>query len=85
MSVFDFSARNPVNGFQAPDFQTFRTGVGGAGPGGSAYDPTVYASRVIVALLLGFLIFLSIVIYGMWVASGVVAEKSSRVMEMLAK
>lgn len=83
VSVFDFSARNPVNGYLAPDFQTFRTGLGGSGAGGAPYDPTVYASRVIVALLLGFLIFLSIVIYGMWVASGVVAEKSSRVMEML--
>jgi ABC-2 type transport system permease protein len=31
----------------------------------------------------GFLIFLSIVIYGMWVAQGVVAEKMSRVMELL--
>ena len=31
----------------------------------------------------GVLIFITIVIYGMWVASGVVAEKSSRVMELL--
>jgi ABC-2 type transport system permease protein len=29
------------------------------------------------------LIFITLVIYGMWVAAGVVAEKSSRVMEML--
>jgi ABC-type Na+ efflux pump permease subunit len=31
----------------------------------------------------GFLIFITIVIYGMWVAQGVVAEKASRVMELL--
>jgi ABC-2 type transport system permease protein len=31
----------------------------------------------------GVLIFITIVIYGMWVAAGVVAEKSSRVMELL--
>ena len=31
----------------------------------------------------GFLIFITIVIYGMWVAQGVVAEKTSRVMELL--
>jgi ABC-2 type transport system permease protein len=84
VAVFDFAARNPVNGFLAPDFQTFRTGLGGGGgPGGTPYDPTAYASRVIVGVMLGVLIFITIVIYGMWVASGVVAEKSSRVMEML--
>ncbi|HET7030993.1 MAG TPA: ABC transporter permease [Candidatus Limnocylindrales bacterium] len=83
IAVFDFAARNPVNGFLAPDFQTFRTGLGGAGGSGVPYDPTAYASRVIVGVMLGVLIFITIVIYGMWVASGVVAEKSSRVMEML--
>jgi ABC-2 type transport system permease protein len=31
----------------------------------------------------GFLIFITIVIYGMWVATGVAAEKSSRVMELM--
>ena len=29
------------------------------------------------------LIFITLVIYGMWVAAGVVAEKSSRVMELM--
>ena len=33
--------------------------------------------------MFGFLIFITIVIYGMWVAQGVVAEKASRVMELL--
>jgi ABC-2 type transport system permease protein len=82
VAIFDFAARNPINGFVAPDFQTFRT-AGGGGPGAAPYDPTAYASRVIVGVMLGVLIFITIVIYGMWVASGVVAEKSSRVMEML--
>jgi ABC-2 type transport system permease protein len=82
VAIFDFAARNPINGFVAPDFQTFRT-LGGGGPGAAPYDPTAYASRVIVGVMLGVLIFITIVIYGMWVASGVVAEKSSRVMEML--
>jgi ABC-2 type transport system permease protein len=82
VAVFDFAARNPINGFLAPDFQTFRAS-GGVGPGAAPYDPTAYASRVIVGVMLGVLIFITIVIYGMWVASGVVAEKSSRVMEML--
>lgn len=82
VAIFDFAARNPINGFLAPDFQTFRA-LGGGGPGAAPYDPTAYASRVIVGVMLGVLIFITIVIYGMWVASGVVAEKSSRVMEML--
>ena len=82
VAIFDFAARNPINGFVAPDFQTFRA-AGGGGPGAAPYDPTAYASRVIVGVMLGVLIFITIVIYGMWVASGVVAEKSSRVMEML--
>ena len=42
-----------------------------------------YASRLIVGAVFGVLIFITIVIYGMWVAAGVVAEKSSRVMELL--
>ena len=42
-----------------------------------------FASRLIVGAVFGFLIFITIVIYGMWVAQGVVAEKSSRVMELL--
>ena len=33
--------------------------------------------------MFGFLIFITIVIYRMWVAQGVVAEKASRVMELL--
>jgi ABC-2 type transport system permease protein len=38
---------------------------------------------LIVGAVFGVLIFITIVIYGMWVASGVVAEKASRVMELL--
>jgi ABC-2 type transport system permease protein len=42
-----------------------------------------YASRRIVGIVFVVLIFITLVIYGMWVAAGVVAEKSSRVMELL--
>src|SRR5204862_6311915 len=46
-------------------------------------EPSASASRLIVVAVFGVLIFITIVIYGMWVAAGVVAEKSSRVMELL--
>jgi ABC-2 type transport system permease protein len=42
-----------------------------------------YAARRIVGVVFVVVIFITVVIYGMWVAAGVVAEKSSRVMEIL--
>jgi ABC-2 type transport system permease protein len=81
VAVLDFSARNPVNGFQLPALDVLRqTGTGGAA---APYSASNFASRLIVGAVFGVLIFITIVIYGMWVAAGVVAEKSSRVMELL--
>ena len=82
VALLDFSTRNPISGFQVPTFDVFR-GAGGGGAGAAPYDPSAYASRLIVGAVFGVLIFITIVIYGMWVAAGVVAEKSSRVMELL--
>lgn len=42
-----------------------------------------YAARRIVGVVFVVVIFITLVIYGMWVAAGVVAEKTSRVMELL--
>lgn len=81
VAVLDYSARNPVAGFQLPDVEVLRT-LGGGG-GSAPFDAAGFASRLIVGAVLGFLIFITIVIYGMWVAQGVVAEKASRVMELL--
>jgi ABC-2 type transport system permease protein len=84
VAILDYSAQNPVSGFQIPTVDVLRgVGASGAAAGGAAFDPAVFASRLIVGAVFGFLIFLSIVIYGMWVAQGVVAEKMSRVMELL--
>ena len=80
VAVLDYSARNPVVGFQQPSIDVFRTVAGG---GGARFDAAAFASRLIVGAVFGFLIFITIVIYGMWVAQGVVAEKASRVMELL--
>ena len=82
VAILDYSAQNAVAGFVLPTVDVFR-GAGASGGGGAAFDPAVFASRLIVGAVFGFLIFLSIVIYGMWVAQGVVAEKMSRVMELL--
>jgi ABC-2 type transport system permease protein len=81
VAVLDFSARNTASGFQLPELDVLRqTGSGGAA---APYSASNFASRLIVGAVFGVLIFITIVIYGMWVAAGVVAEKSSRVMELL--
>src|SRR4029079_11721320 len=81
VAVLDYASRNPASGFQLPDTQILRSA--GGGSGGTEVSSSTYASRLIVGAVFGILIFLTIVIYGMWVAAGVVAEKSSRVMELL--
>jgi ABC-2 type transport system permease protein len=59
--------------------------VAAAGPsaGGQPISGAEYASRRIVGIVFVVLIFITLVIYGMWVAAGVVAEKASRVMELM--
>jgi ABC-type Na+ efflux pump permease subunit len=79
VAILDFMAQNPQGGFQLPTTNIVRS----LGQGGGAAEPSAYASRLIVGMVFGVLIFITIVIYGMWVAAGVVAEKSSRVMELL--
>ncbi len=41
------------------------------------------ASRSFLGIVFVVLIFITVIIYGMWVATGVAAEKSSRVMELM--
>ena len=81
-AVLDYAARNPLSGFVQPSIDVFRS-VGGGGDDSQPFDAAAFASRLIVGAVFGFLIFITIVIYGMWVAQGVVAEKASRVMELL--
>jgi ABC-2 type transport system permease protein len=68
-------------GFAMPGFTT--TAAGAPSPGSGPMSPTEFANRRIVGMVFGVLIFITIVVYGMWVAAGVVAEKTSRVMEVL--
>jgi ABC-2 type transport system permease protein len=83
VALVDYSRQNlSIEGaFHVPGFEVFRGAT--SGPGAAPHDPSAYASRLIVGAVFGVLIFITIVIYGMWVAAGVVAEKSSRVMELL--
>jgi ABC-2 type transport system permease protein len=82
VAVVDYVAQNPASSFQQPGVEVFRA-LGDGNGGSQPFDASAFASRLIVGAVFGFLIFITIVIYGMWVAQGVVAEKSSRVMELL--
>ncbi|HEY7735189.1 MAG TPA: ABC transporter permease [Candidatus Limnocylindrales bacterium] len=69
-------------GFIMPGFSSATAGAAPAA-GSGVLSPTEFANRRIVGMVFGILIFITIVVYGMWVAAGVVAEKTSRVMEVL--
>lgn len=82
IAVLDWTAQNGGGGgFIAPSFDV--SAVGGPSAGGAPIPAVEFAGRRIVGAVFAVLIFLSIIIYGMWVAAGVVAEKSGRVMELL--
>jgi ABC-2 type transport system permease protein len=85
LGVLDWSARLPdeafVDPFEAPQFDIQPTG--GMSEGGTALDARELASRTFLGTVFIVLMFISILIYGMWVATGVATEKSSRVMELM--
>ena len=86
VGVVDYTSRVPavtgVAPFEAPTFAVVDAGAAGEG-GAANVDTSEYASRRIVGIVFVVLAFLTLVFYGLWVASGVVAEKASRVMELL--
>ena len=85
VSIFDWTNSNRTSAaqpFLMPSIDVLATAGASAG-GGGAVDAAQFASRRIVGVVFVVLIFITLVIYGMWVAAGVVAEKSSRVMELL--
>jgi len=84
VAILDWTSRNQGAGgepFQMPGVNVEAA----AGPtaGGVPLSAAEYASRRIVGVVFVVLIFITLVIYGMWVAAGVVAEKTSRVMELM--
>ena len=85
IGIFDWIKVNGsgvTSAFFTPEFASAQIG-GGGGVAAAPIAASEYAGRRIVGVVFVVLIFITLVIYGMWVAAGVVAEKSSRVMELL--
>jgi ABC-2 type transport system permease protein len=85
IGIFDWIKVNGgdvAGAFFTPEFISAQVGAGDGGPA-RPLAASEYAGRRIVGVVFVVLIFITLVIYGMWVAAGVVAEKSSRVMELL--
>ena len=85
IGIFDWikvNGNGVTSAFFTPEFASAQIG-GGGGVAAAPIAASEYAGRRIVGVVFVVLIFITLVIYGMWVAAGVVAEKSSRVMELL--
>ena len=85
VGILDWTASQPATTrpFVVPGFEVVDAGAAGSGGGAASVDAAEYASRRIVGIVFVMLSFLTLVFYGLWVASGVVAEKANRVMELL--
>ena len=85
LAVLDWTANLPddaqLDPFQAPQFDL--ESATAPTSNGRPVSQQEIASRGFVGTVFIVLMFLSILIYGMWVATGVAAEKSSRVMELM--
>jgi ABC-2 type transport system permease protein len=85
IGVIDWSARLPPSN-DRPDFHTPNYHVDTINTAIEAAKPITAqqaASRGFLGIVFVVLLFITIVIYGMWVATGVASEKSSRVMELM--
>ena len=85
VGILDWQAKLPtdpgIGQFHQPAYSVVSTSAPvDAGPG---FDPQLIANRSILATVLIVLIFVTLTVYGMWVATSVAAEKSTRVMELL--
>lgn len=85
MGILDWTSSLPpdarLDPFQTPEFDVESINV--PETGGRPVDQQELASRSFLGIVFVVLIFITVVIYGMWVATGVAAEKSSRVMELM--
>ncbi len=85
VAILDWTSSLPpgsdLGAFRTPEFAT--ESLSGPVEGGQAVDAVLVASRAFLGTVFIILMFISILIYGMWVATGVATEKSSRVMELM--
>jgi ABC-2 type transport system permease protein len=84
IGVLDWNARLPPGqrtNFVPPSYHVESINL--ATDGGVPLDAQQAASRGFLGIIFVVLLFITIVIYGMWVATGVASEKSSRVMELM--
>jgi ABC-2 type transport system permease protein len=85
VSILDWTAALPEDtsfaGWHQPTFRMEQ--VDAPTDAGTAIDPQEVASRSFLGVVFVVLLFLSVIIYGMWVATGIASEKSSRVMELM--
>lgn len=77
----DLPAGEQLGAFQTPSFRL--EAINPATDAGRPLDAQETASRGFLGVVFVVLLFMTVVIYGMWVATGVAAEKSSRVMELM--
>ena len=84
IAILDYTSLNRRAPGQAFTFPTLETlAASGPSTGAAPLDSADFAGRRILGIVFVVLIFIILVIYGMWVAAGVVAEKTSRVMELI--
>jgi ABC-type Na+ efflux pump permease subunit len=85
LGILDWTASLPKDSslgtFRTPVFST--ESLVAPTEGGRQVDAVVVASRGFLGTVFIILMFITILIYGMWVATGVATEKSSRVMELM--
>jgi ABC-2 type transport system permease protein len=85
VGIIDWTSSLPpgssLGAFQTPDFRA--ESITAPIEGGQAVDAVEVASRSFLGTVFIILMFITILIYGMWVATGVATEKSSRVMELM--
>jgi ABC-2 type transport system permease protein len=86
VGVLDWSSHLPTTGSGAAPFLQAAFDVqqlNVATEAGRTLDAQEVASRGFLGIVFVVLLFITVVIYGMWVATGVASEKSSRVMELM--
>lgn len=85
VAIIDWTSSLPA-GSQLGTFQTpvfVPRSINAPVEGGEEVDAVEAASRSFLGTVFIILMFITILIYGMWVATGVATEKSSRVMELM--